>query len=224
MERRGPSASEIKSIFLEGLTPSERAAVLKSATLRRFAANAVVTHQETLANRLFLLVEGRARYFFVTPDGQKVILFWLLPGDTFGGTTLLARPSRYPVSTETVTASTALVWDRKTIRTHATRYPRLLENQLSTASDYLVWYVATHLALTCPSARQRLAFVLSNLARGLGQGDHYSRELDVTNHELACAANLGEFTVSRFLNKWQSEGAIVKKRGKVVVTSPEKLF
>lgn len=216
--------SELKSGFLAGLAPSDRKLVLAAASLRRFVANSVVTHQGTPANRLFLLTKGRARYFFITPDGRKVLLFWLVPGDTFGGAALLSEPSEYHVSAETVKDSSVLVWDRNTVRALAARYPRLLENELSTASDYLNWYVSTHLALTCHSARRRLAYVLSNLARGLGQQNARGTELNVTNEELAHAANLAVFTVSRWLSEWQRQGAIVKRRGKVVVLSHERLF
>ena len=53
--------SELKSGFLAGLAPSDRKLVLAAASLRRFVANSVVTHQGTPANRLFLLTKGRAR-------------------------------------------------------------------------------------------------------------------------------------------------------------------
>jgi CRP-like cAMP-binding protein len=216
--------SDLESGFLEGLAPPELKVVLAAASPRRFVANSVVTHQGTPADRLFLLTKGRARYFFIAPDGRKVLLFWLLPGDTFGGAALLSRPSDYLVSTETVKDSCMLAWNRNTIRGLAARYPRLLENALSTASDYLVWYVAAHLALTCHSARHRLADVLANLAYGIGQENPRGMELDVTNEELAHAANLTIFTVSRLLSEWQRQGAIVKRRGKVLVRSHERLF
>jgi CRP-like cAMP-binding protein len=216
--------SNLRSEFLDGLAPSGRNQLLEAATLRQCLANSVLTHQGTPADRLFLLVIGRARYFFVTPDGRKVLLFALLPGDTLGGAALLSRSSEYHVSSETVEDSSILMWDRKTIRSFASRYPRLLENELSTASDYLIWYVATHLALTCQTAQSRLAHVLCNLSQGIGRHGRGTVELDITNQELAYAANLAEFTVSRLLGDWQRQGFIAKKRGKVVVRSHEELL
>jgi CRP-like cAMP-binding protein len=217
------AGSELRSGFLEGLASSDRKAVLAAASVRRFVANSVLTHQETPADRLFLLTKGRARYFFITPEGRKVILFWLVPGDVFGGVALLSQPSDYPVSTETVKDSCVLMWERNAIRLLASRYPRLVENALSTASDYLVWYVATHAALTCHGARERLACVLVNLARSIGRERGRGKELVVTNEELAHAANLTEFSVSRLLSDWQRQGAIVKSRGKVLLRFPERL-
>lgn len=224
LSERDIGGLSIKSDFLEGLVTSERKAVLGAATLRRFVPNSVITHQDTPADRFFLLLKGHARYFFITPEGHKVLLFSLVPGDTLGGAALLSHSSEYHVSAETVKDSSVLIWDRKTIRALAAKYPRLLENVLSVASDYLVWYVATHLGLTSNSARSRLAYVLSNLAKGIGDEDPLGRELDITNQELAHAANLTEFTVSRLLSEWQRRGAIKKTRGKVYIRSHERLF
>ena len=71
-----------------------------------------------------------------------------------GGAALLANPSLYLASAETLKDSHVLVWNRSAIRELAARYPRLLENALVTASDYLAWYVAAHVALTSHSARE----------------------------------------------------------------------
>jgi CRP/FNR family transcriptional regulator, nitrogen oxide reductase regulator len=85
-------------------------------------------------------------------------------------------------------------------------------------------YVATHVALTCHNARERLAEALVNLTRGIGQDAPGGVELDVTNEELANAANITPFTASRILSEWQRNGALVKSRGKVLLRSPERRF
>jgi len=49
-------------------------------------------------------------------------------------------------------------------------------------------------------------------------------EFDITNEELANAANITPYTTSRILSEWQRTGAIRKQRGKIVVRSTEGLF
>jgi CRP-like cAMP-binding protein len=141
-----------------------------------------------------------------------------------GGAALLANPSSYLASTETLRDSHVLVWDRSVIRELAARYPRLLENALITASDYLAWYVAAHVALTSHSARQRLGGVVNCLAELIGQKVPGGLEFDATNEELANAANITQFTASRLLSEWQRNRAVVKRRGKILLCSPEKLL
>jgi len=215
---------DLKPRFLEGLAPPEIKAVLAAAKLRRYLENSVVTNQDHPAEHLFLLVSGRARYFYITPDGQKTLLLWLPPGETFGAAAFLSKPFQYLISTETVKNSCVLVWGRATIREFAARYPRLVENALLIAFDYLVVYRAMHVSLTCHTARQRLATVLVNLASGIGHSVPGGIELDVNNEELANEANVTLFTASRLLSEWQRSGMVLKNRGKVLLRSPEQLL
>jgi len=172
----------------------------------------VVTSQAEQADHMFLLVKGSARYFFITPEGRTIYLLWLTPGEIFGGATLLTEPSLFLVGTETVRDSCVLAWPRKTIRTLAARYPKLLENGLAIATDYLTWYLASHLSLVCHTARQRLAHVLVSLASGIGRKGPDGIDLDITNEQLANTANVTLFTASRLMSEWQRSGAVTKTR------------
>ena len=213
-----------KARLFRGVSPSGLDESLRLATCRTYAENAVVAAQGNPADSLFLLVNGSARYFFITPAGQKVNLFWLTPGDIFGGASLLTEPSEFVVSTEVTTESVVLVWDRDVIRRLATLYPKLLENGLSIACDYLVWYLATHLSLVSHTARERLAHVLVSLAYGVGQRTPTGISVEITNEQLANTANMTPFTVSRLLSQWQRTGLILKDRGKILLAHPEQLL
>ena len=217
-------SSHLKSQFLEGLTPSERKTILAAATQRRFTAHSVITNQGHPADHLYLLTKGRARQFYVTEEGKKLLLQWLGPGDIFGGRTILSSRSSYLVSTEVVMDSSVLVWDRSTIRGFVARYPGLLENALLTASDYVAWQLTSHISLACYTARQRVAHVLVTLARTIGQEAPGGVALHITNEDLASAANVTPFTASRLISEWQRNHAMVKRRGEVLLRSPERLF
>lgn len=217
-------SSGLSSRLLEGFAPLDLEVILTGATERRCLATSVITNQGNAADHLFLLTSGRARYFYITKDGQKTLLLWLTPGDILGGAAFLSRPSEYLLSTEAVKDCSFLVWDRATIRNLAAKYPRLLENALFMGSDYLAWYLADHVALVCDTARERLAQVLIQLGGVIGQKTPGGVEFDATNEELASAANITPFTASRLLSAWQTNRAIVKRRGKIVLHSPERLF
>jgi len=58
--------------------------VLAAARLRRYPAKSVIYRQADPAENVLLLREGRARYFYETANGKKLILRWLIPGYTFG--------------------------------------------------------------------------------------------------------------------------------------------
>jgi CRP-like cAMP-binding protein len=214
----------LRSQFIDGLLLSEREAIVRAATLCRFPANSIIVEQGRLGNRLFLLTSGRARHFIVTETGRKILLNWLVAGDIVGCHAALASPVPSLFGAETVNDCNALTWDRATIRSLIARYPKLMDNGLLIATSYFTWFLAAHEALACHPARQRLAHVLVTLAKGIGQKVPDGFELDVTNEELAYSANVTLFTVSRFLNQWQRQGILQKSRGKILLSSPERLF
>jgi len=215
---------DFRSPLVEGFSPSEQEVILSAAALRRYPAKTVVVEQGHTGNQVFLLASGRARHFFITEGGQKIFLNWLVPGDLFGAYAGLFRPIPSLFGAETVKDCSALVWDRATIRSLIARYPRILDNGLSIAGHYLVWFLAAHVALTCHTARQKLAHVLVGLSKGIGQRVPNGFVLDVTNEELAYSANVSRSNVSRFLNQWQRRGILRKSRGNILLRSPQRLF
>ncbi len=223
-------ASRIDRVFsglspqlLDGLTPTDCKTILAAATQRRFLPNSVITNQNHPADHLFLLTKGLVRYFFVTEAGKKLLFQWLGPGDLFGGQTVLSTPSSYLASTEAVIDSSMFVWDRPAIRGLIARYPRLLENVLLTASDYVAWHLMSNISLVSHTVRQRVAQVLVTLARTIGQETRGGVALLLTNEELANAANVTPFTVSRLINQWQRDRVLVKRRGKILLLSHARL-
>jgi len=218
------SARDIRDAqFLDGLTPLQRKTILGAATERRFCAGSVTTNEGDRAGHLFLLTKGLARCFVITEKGRKLLFQWLGPGDLLGGRAVLSIDSSYLFSTETVTDTTVLVWDRPTIRDLIGRHPRLLENVLLTASDYVAWHLTSHIELACHSARERLARLLITLARTIGKEVPGGVALHITNEELASAANITHFTASRLISKWQRDRVLIKRRGNVLLVSPERL-
>jgi len=209
--------------LLDGIAPSDANAILAAAKPRHFLTNSIIVNQGDPANHLFLLTKGRARFFFNTHDGRKVLLLWLTPGEIFGAAALLPATSGYLVSAESLKDSDTLVWDRVTVRGLAAKYPKLVENALMVASDYLAFYLATHNALVSCAPRERLGRLLVCLAGTIGEKGLDGFEFDATNEELAGATNLTPFTVSRLLSEWQRDQAVGKRRGKILLKSPERL-
>jgi CRP-like cAMP-binding protein len=210
--------------LLRGLNPEEERVILGAARVRRFSAKTVITHQGEPADNLLLLWKGRARCFFETVDGRKLIHIWMTPGHIFGGAALVSRPSVYLVSTEAVRDCVVLVWDGPAVRSLARRFPRLLENALSIAANYVSWYVVALATLTSQTARERLAGVLLGFISSIGQKVAGGIELDLTNEEVANSASITPYTTSRILSEWQKVGAIQKRRGKILLASPEQFF
>lgn len=214
----------IISPFLEGLQPSDVRVVLDAGTKRRVAPHSRIYEEGSQANELFLLATGHARYFSLGPEGRKMLLHWLVPGDILGVVSLLQVASTYRVGAEAVQDSSLIVWSRSTMLGLVERYPRLLQNALLVGAGYLDLYIAAYAALVSESARERLANVLARLGPAIGREVADGIELQVTNEELASAANITPFTASRILSEWQDTNVVTKRRGKIILHSPGRLF
>jgi len=218
------TVQELRPRLLDGLTPQEITDVLACTRLRQYPAESVVSGEGHPAERMFMLLRGRARFFTITPNGDKTVLSWIAPGECLGGVAILSRELEYLLNTETVKPSVLLCWERAAIRELCQRYPKLMDNALLIAHDYLVLYRSLHISLTCKNARQRLATVLVNLAVGMGTRGPGGIELDINNEELANEAHVTHFTASRLMSEWQRDGVLTKKRGKVLLPNPELLL
>src|SRR5882762_9287781 len=127
--RAGMTSSQATAIltglqprFLQGMDSAEVKSILATASIRRFNASSVITREGDSADHLLLIVDGSARAYTVSPQGEKIVLRWIPPGEGIGWATLLSKPMEYIVSTEAVKNSSALVWDRVTIRSLAATY------------------------------------------------------------------------------------------------------
>ena len=136
---------------------------------------------------------------------------------------MLTMPSEYLVSTEAVTDCTALVWGRSSILAFTKQHPLLLENALLIASEYFAILRDMLVAASHHTASERIAQVLANLSREVGRKSFDGTVVPVSNEDLANEANVTIFTVSRTLSEWQRKGLVLKKRGHVVVRSPQGL-
>jgi CRP-like cAMP-binding protein len=213
-----------KPRFFEGLAAAAIRTILEAGTQQRFSTGSVIIDQGYPAGHLYLLLTGRIRRYFLTEDGQKIVLLRVPAGEIFGEAAILAKPVDYLVSSEAVVHSNTVVWGRDAIRGLCERYPRLMENALLISFDYLAAYRTAHASLICNTAPKRLAHVLAHLARGIGHKVPEGIELDVRNEELAHEAHISPFTASRLLSAWQREGILVKRRGKVLLLFPDRLL
>jgi len=207
--------------LLQGFSAEERSVIIKAAASRRFVADRVIAHQGDRADCLFLLTRGHARHFFITENGRKLVLRWLSSGDIVGAVTFLHEPEPYHVSTEVLGGSQLLMWNRPTLERLCNQYPKLVQNAMSVALDYLDWYLTAHIALACETARQRCAQVLLHVAKTMGRKVRRGVEIKITNEELANTAAISRFETSRLMTEWERSGVLVKARGKITLRSQE---
>lgn len=210
--------------FLSGITNEAREQILGLAEYRRVPPRELLIRAGEKATHLFLLHSGTAKYYRVTKQGQELLLRWLIPGDVFGLGTLLKHPPDYMGSVQTLDECEIYRWIHPDVRKMVKVYPQLGENALRISLAYLSAYSERHSSLLNRSAEQRVARCLLDLGNRIGHHYPGGAEVDITNEQLGSLSDVGLFTVSRILNKWERSGAIGKLRGRVFLKVPEKLI
>ena len=160
----------------------------------------------------------------MTEDGSEIVVLWAAPGEAIRLVSLLPSPPAYLVNTTTVTACDCLVWDRHTIRKLATEHPQIMENGFRVALYHLGAYMKRHVNLVTKSAESRLANQLIQLATSAGEVQNSGIKIDITNEQLSSLSDIGYFTTSRILSKWEQDGMLFKERGCLTLLAPESLM
>ena len=128
------------------------------------------------------------------------------------------------VNTTTITACECLVWDHDALRELATEHPQIMENGFRLAIYRLAAYMKRHVSFVTKSAPSRVANQLIHLATSTGEVLNSGINIDITNQELSSLSDVGYFTTSRILSKWNRTGMLSKKRGGITLLDPESLM
>lgn len=207
-----------------GLTEDEISRILSSAGKRRFEGGQVIIRTGEPATQLFLIESGAVDFNKLSEEGQEILLRRLSPGEAFGLGTLLSKPIRYFGTAESVGICEVYVWEHPWVRRFVHAHPRLAENALRIALEYIRLYSERHMALVFGNAEDRLARTLARLGKRIGTPNPHGLEIPISNKHLASLSDLGPFTVSRLLKKLERKGAVQKTRGKILLHCPEKMF
>jgi len=217
---RQSSTKPVVRLF-SGLSDHDITDIMASGVVRRFAKGKTIVRANDPGTHLFLVKTGSVDYYRLTAEGQQVLIIRLSPGDTFGLGTLLPKPIGYIATAEALRETEVHVWEHPCVRKFARKHPLLTENALRISLEYIRLYSDRHLALVSGNAETRLSRMLGLVGARTGQRHPRGLEVRITNERLASLADVGYYTTSRLLSKWERKGAIEKSRGKVVIRCPE---
>jgi len=206
-----------------GIHQKQVAAIMAAAYSKKLDANQQVYQEGNKADRLFLLSAGRVKFYRISKKGDEVLLSWLSPGDAFGLGAILQPPYPYIGTTEAVQDCEVYAWQEPGLGQLVRDCPQLVENTLRIVLRYLKTHADQVVEVLTRTAEQRVARTLLKLGDETGRIRSDGVEVQVTNEHLSALAHVSPFTASRLLNKWKRSGRVEKKRGKVLIHSPEHL-
>ncbi len=198
--------------------------VIAAANIREMGDGTYFFMEEDPAEVAYVLIEGKVKLTQVTPDGQQVILGYLIPGRVFGIIAILKKVA-YPVSAEAVGTCRVLAWDRATMNRLMERSPRLALNALHIMAGQIREFQNRVRELSTQRVEQRIARTVLRLARQSGYKTDQGVLIDLplSRQDLAEMTGTTLYTVSRVLKEWENKGLVQSKRQQVMILAPHGL-
>lgn len=194
------------------------------AQAKWFAPNSQIYLPAESATRVFLLAEGRVRICSATPDGKRVVLAYIDPGELFGELSLVGVERREDLA-EAMDKSLVISMPRD-------EFVEVMNTNLQLAIGIakLVGLRRQRIerrlkSLLFRSVRQRLASLLYELWERYGKAAARGRVIDLrlSHQELASAIGSTRESVTLLLGLFTAEKTIEKQRNRIAILAPDVL-
>lgn len=205
-----------ESDFLGRLDSGARSDLVAQAILRDHVTGDEIFGQDEQAHSFFLLLEGRLRVTRLTPEGQQVVVRFVVPGEVFGIARALGR-NTYPATCTAVTPASCLVWPSVAWPRIMARHPELAGGTLETVGKRLQDMQSRVMDLSTERVEPRVAKAIIGLISHSSRkvGDMVEIDFPLNRQDIAEMTGTTLHTVSRILSAWHDEKLIRAGRRKV---------
>ncbi|HET6350668.1 MAG TPA: Crp/Fnr family transcriptional regulator [Coriobacteriia bacterium] len=183
-------------------------ALARSAQVSEVPRGAVLATEGDAADRVGVMVSGRARVFYLGADGRQITFETLETGDPLAAVAALAG-TRYPAHIEAATSATVAFVAAERLFELIEREPGVARSLVSDLANRVVNFtsVVQTLALDVPSRVARYVFHRS-LQGGRPVPGGLQVDLGMKKNELAMALGTVPETLSRAFAKLKDDGIL----------------
>ncbi len=208
-----------------GLSPEDLDDMLREAQSIRYTKGSSVFQQDEDAHSFFVLLHGHLRVMKLTPDGQQVVVRFVVPGEMFGIAMAMGRTT-YPATALAVVDSIALVWPSAIWPRLVAKHPNLAVNTLQTVGSRLQDAHTRVVEMSTEQVERRVAHALLRLAQQAGRKVEEGIQIDfpISRQDVAEMTGTTLHTVSRILSAWEEQGFVEGGRQRIMIREPHKLL
>jgi CRP-like cAMP-binding protein len=210
--------------LFKGVASGTLRQIIALAHLRHVAYGKFFFNEGDEALEFFVLTTGRVKLTQLTPEGHRVVIGHVGPGDAFGGVGSFGDPT-YPVSAETVEPSTALAWTSDTMQHVLQEHSTVALNAIHFVADRLHDLQRRYRQIMTERVERRVARALLRLVREAGRRVETGVEIDfpVSRQDIAEMTGTTLYTVSRLMSSWEERGILGGGRQHVVLLNAHAL-
>jgi CRP/FNR family transcriptional regulator, nitrogen oxide reductase regulator len=208
-----------------GLDDTALQRVAEAAVSRIVAAGFVFFDEGDEARAFFVVQSGTIKLTQLAPEGHRVVLRLLGPGEAFGGVAAFSGGT-YPVTAEAVTDVTAFEWPGRVMAGLMDRYPRITTNALRFVAARLHELQVRYRQLATEKVERRVARALIRLVQQAGRkvDSGVLIDLPLSREDVAQMTGTTLYTVSRILSRWDADGILDGGRQRIVIRQPHALM
>ena len=198
--------------------------VISRATALRIPKGAAVFEQGETAKAFYVLLNGRLKVMKLTPDGQQVVIRFVVPGDIYGIAKALNRED-YPATATALVDSVTLAWDMAVWDEFMDRHPAFARNVMRMLGRRIEEAHTRLKEMATQDVEHRVAHAVLRLVSQSGRNVEGGVLVDfpVTRQEIAEVSGTTMHSVSRVLSAWENGGLVLVGRQKVIVCDLERL-
>ena len=155
------------------------------------------------------MVSGSAKVFQTSEDGKDRILNTLRPGESVGELAMIEGLPRQ-LSVQTLEETELLVVERKDFMEFARQHPEVLLKVCQALCERIRQLMGSVLDMSFRDVPYRVLQVFHQLTQrhGVAEGEGWRVRLGLSTRELASMVGAGEDSVSRVLDRLQSDGLL----------------
>lgn len=191
--------------FFEGLSQKQYDELARIAVDRSYKRGQVIFSEGDEGKGFYVLIEGKAKIFKLSPEGKEQILHVLGPGEPFGEAAVFAGQP-FPAHAETLEKSRTLFFPRDAFIELIKTDPSLALNMLAILSRRLRKFTVLVEDLSLKEVPARLAAYLLYLSGEQAGSDDL--KLDIAKNQLASLLGTIPETLSRVLTRMTRQGLI----------------
>ncbi|OFW71587.1 MAG: Crp/Fnr family transcriptional regulator, partial [Alphaproteobacteria bacterium RBG_16_64_48] len=184
--------------------------VISRATALRIPKGAAVFEQGETAKAFYVLLNGRLKVMKLTPDGQQVVIRFVVPGDIYGIAKALNRED-YPATATALVDSVTLAWDMAVWDEFMDRHPAFARNVMRMLGRRIEEAHTRLKEMATQDVEHRVAHAVLRLVSQSGRNVEGGVLVDfpVTRQEIAEVSGTTMHSVSRVLSAWENAGLVV---------------
>jgi len=208
----------------ERLDKKELAQLEALTTKKRYPAGTAVFFQDDPSDALYIMLSGSAKIFQTSESGKDRILRILKRGNAFGELAMIEGKPRF-VTVQTLEDSEVLRLARKDFVEFADKHTWVLWTLLSAFAERIRSMGDDVLDLSYQDVPYRLLRTLSELVESHGEPCPDGRRIGMplTTRDLASMIGASTDTVSRLLDRYETDGLIKRAGDHCIVRDPKSL-